>query len=292
VAALLSPVLRAWTLTLVVLATGELGDLGIARRYLDQSGEQLNGRRVWHMSDHYTWAAGRLALAEGDATRAITTLQATATAQLDTEALPYAVPVLADLAEAGLLAGRADVADQAAASAAATAQLIDRDHYRGLAALAAAAAALAHGDHLLATRQAQEALRLLGGSGHRLLEARAEALLGRALIGLDRDQAIQRLGYAADLFAACGARWRHQQTLMELQRLGKPGRRRAAATLGAESLTAREQEVVALAVQGLTARAIGQRLHIGERTVETHLAHVYAKLGVRSRWELARSLPP
>jgi predicted transposase YbfD/YdcC len=42
---------------------------------------------------------------------------------------------------------------------------------------------------------------------------------------------------------------------------------------------------------GLTAKAIGQRLHIGERTVETHLAHAYAKLGVRSRWELAR-LPP
>jgi hypothetical protein len=37
VAALLSPVLRAWTLTLVVLATAELGDLGTARRYLDLS---------------------------------------------------------------------------------------------------------------------------------------------------------------------------------------------------------------------------------------------------------------
>jgi len=292
VAALLSPVLRAWTLTLVVLATAELGDLGTARRYLDLSGEQLDGRRVWHMSDHYTWAAGRLALAEGDTTRAITTFQATATAQLNTDALPYAVPVLADLAEAGLLAGRADIADQAAASAAAAAQLIDRDHHQGLVALAAAAAALADGDHQQAAGQAQAALRLLGGSGHRLLEARAEALFGRALNGIDRDQAIQRLGHAADLFAACGARRRRQQALTELQRLGKPGQRRAAATLGAESLTAREQEVVALAVQGLTAKAIGERLHIGERTVETHLAHAYAKLGVRSRWELARSPPP
>jgi hypothetical protein len=43
-----------------------------------------------------------------------------------------------------------------------------------------------------------------------LLEARAEVLLGRALIGTDRDQAIQRLGHAADLFAASGARWRRQ----------------------------------------------------------------------------------
>jgi ATP/maltotriose-dependent transcriptional regulator MalT len=292
VAALLSPVLRAWTLTLMVLATAELGDLGAARRYLDQSGEQLGGRRIWHMSDQYTWAAGRLALAEGDTSRAITTLQATATAQLDTDALPYAIPVLADLAETAMLAGRADVADQAAASAAAAAQLIDRGHHQGLAALAAAAAALADGDRPRAIGQARAALRLFRGSGHRLLEARAELLLGRALVGMDRDQAIQRLGHAVDLFAGCGARWRHQQALIELQRLGKPGRRRAAATLGAESLTAREQEVVALAVEGLTAKAIGERLHIGERTVETHLAHAYAKLGVRSRWELARSLSP
>jgi ATP/maltotriose-dependent transcriptional regulator MalT len=291
VAALLSPVLRAWTLTLVVLATAELGDLGTAGRYLDLSGEQLGGRRIWHLSDHHTWAAGRLALAEGDATRAVTTLQATATAQLDTGAFPYAVPVLADLAEAAMLAGRADIAHQAATSAAAAAQLIDRDHHRGLAALAAAAAGLADGDQPQATRQAGEALGLLGGNGHRLLEARAGALLGRALIAADRDQAIQRLGRAADLFGACGAHWRRQQTLIELQRLGKPGRRAAAAALGPESLTDREHEVVALAVEGLTANAIGERLHISERTVETHLTHAYAKLGVRSRWELAR-LPP
>jgi len=152
-------------------------------------------------------------------------------------------------------------------------------------------AALAAGDHDLAAQHAQEALRLLGRHGHRLLEARASALLGRALIAADRSEAIQRLGHAADLFAACGARWRRQQTLMELQRLGKPGRRAAAAAFGAGSLTDREQQVVALAVEGLTAKAIGQRLHIGERTVETHLAHAYVKLGVRSRWELAR-LPP
>jgi ATP/maltotriose-dependent transcriptional regulator MalT len=288
VAALLSPVLRAWTLTLVVLAAAELGDLGTAHRYLDLSGEQLGGRRIWHLSDHHTWAAGRLALAEGDANRAIATLQMTATAQLDTGALPYAVPVLADLAEAAMLAGRADIAGQAATSAAAAAQLIDREYHRGLAALAAAAAALADGDHSRATRQAEEALDLLGGDGHRLLEARAGALLGRALTDADRDQAIERLGHAADLFAACGARWRRQQALMELQRLGKPGRRAAAAALGAESLTDREHEVVVLAAEGLTAKVIGDRLHISERTVETHLAHAYAKLGVRSRWELAR----
>lgn len=56
----------------------------------------------------------------------------------------------------------------------------------------------------------------------------------------------------------------------------------------ADALTRRERDVVQLAVQGLTAREIGSRLFIGDRTVETHLANAYGKLGVRSKVELAR----
>jgi DNA-binding CsgD family transcriptional regulator len=53
-------------------------------------------------------------------------------------------------------------------------------------------------------------------------------------------------------------------------------------------LTRRERDVVLLAVHGLTARRIGEQLFIGERTVETHLANAYGKLGVRTKVELAR----
>ena len=56
-------------------------------------------------------------------------------------------------------------------------------------------------------------------------------------------------------------------------------------------ITRREREVVSLAVRGMHAREIGTRLFIGERTVETHLAHAYSKLGVRSRVELLMRLP-
>jgi DNA-binding CsgD family transcriptional regulator len=45
---------------------------------------------------------------------------------------------------------------------------------------------------------------------------------------------------------------------------------------------------VRLAIEGHTAREIGARLHIGERTVETHLANAYVKLGVTSRFDLVR----
>jgi DNA-binding CsgD family transcriptional regulator len=54
------------------------------------------------------------------------------------------------------------------------------------------------------------------------------------------------------------------------------------------ALSRREGEVVTLALHGITAREIAQELGIGERTVETHLANAYAKLGVSSRLDLAR----
>jgi DNA-binding NarL/FixJ family response regulator len=56
-------------------------------------------------------------------------------------------------------------------------------------------------------------------------------------------------------------------------------------------LTAREREVAQLAAQGYTARQIGEQLHIGERTVETHVAHVCSKLGLKAKAELVRAGP-
>ena len=50
-----------------------------------------------------------------------------------------------------------------------------------------------------------------------------------------------------------------------------------------EQLTDRELDVLRLVADGLTNRAIGHRLHIGEATVRTHLVHAYAKLGVDDR---------
>lgn len=48
-------------------------------------------------------------------------------------------------------------------------------------------------------------------------------------------------------------------------------------------LTHREKEVLGVAAEGLTAREIATRLGIRERTVTTHLARIYGKLGVGSR---------
>lgn len=52
-----------------------------------------------------------------------------------------------------------------------------------------------------------------------------------------------------------------------------------------EPISEREREVLGYAAEGLTNRAIGRQLNISDRTVQGHLANIYAKLGVASRTE-------
>jgi len=53
-----------------------------------------------------------------------------------------------------------------------------------------------------------------------------------------------------------------------------------------QPLTKRERQVAELVAEGRSAREIARQLHIGRRTVETHVARAYAKLGITSRIEL------
>ena len=56
---------------------------------------------------------------------------------------------------------------------------------------------------------------------------------------------------------------------------------------GWDSLSPAEMRVVQLVTEGLTNPQIGERLFISRRTVQAHLSHIFAKLGVASRAELA-----
>jgi DNA-binding NarL/FixJ family response regulator len=55
-------------------------------------------------------------------------------------------------------------------------------------------------------------------------------------------------------------------------------------------LTPAERRVAELAADGLANKEIAQALFVSAKTVEGHLSHAYAKLGVRSRAQLARRL--
>ena len=68
-----------------------------------------------------------------------------------------------------------------------------------------------------------------------------------------------------------------------------PGRRgsRNRPASGWESLTATERAVSLLVAEGLTNGAVARQLYISPHTVNTHLRHVFAKLGVANRVALA-----
>jgi non-specific serine/threonine protein kinase len=66
-----------------------------------------------------------------------------------------------------------------------------------------------------------------------------------------------------------------------------PAQRAGDRGTGPFGLTPREEDVLRLLVRGASDRAIGEALFIGHRTVQTHVANIFAKLGVRSRTEAA-----
>jgi DNA-binding NarL/FixJ family response regulator len=57
---------------------------------------------------------------------------------------------------------------------------------------------------------------------------------------------------------------------------------------GADGLSMRETEVLRLIALGFTASEIADRLHLSQRTIETHRSQICRKLGLEKRWELVR----
>jgi DNA-binding CsgD family transcriptional regulator len=99
---------------------------------------------------------------------------------------------------------------------------------------------------------------------------------------------------AAEAFARAGDQRAATAALRRSNRLSEacegaatPGLIRG---VGAAPLSGREREVVMLAAQGMSSKDIADRLYLSVRTVNNHLQHAYAKLGVTSRAGLARAL--
>lgn len=91
------------------------------------------------------------------------------------------------------------------------------------------------------------------------------------------------LDEALAVFTTSGAKLFAEATQRELSRISG----RAASP---RRLTPSEHRVAALVAEGHTNRQVAAALFVSERTVEGHLSRVYAKLGVRSRSQLARRL--
>jgi DNA-binding CsgD family transcriptional regulator len=137
----------------------------------------------------------------------------------------------------------------------------------------------------------RDALERLGRTRVRPELARAHLLYGEWLRREGRrvDARVQ-LRTAHDLFTLIGMEAFSERTRMELLATGEKARKRTAQTR--DELTSQEHQIARLAGEGLSNAEIGARLFLSPRTVEWHLRKVFAKLGVRSRHELANALPP
>jgi len=133
----------------------------------------------------------------------------------------------------------------------------------------------------------RDAAETLSRSPSMLELARTLTEYGTALArGGQRASAREPLQQAMDLAARCGAQPLAGRAREELRAIGaRPRRERLT---GIESLTPGELGVARLAVQGLTNRQIAQALFVSTKTVGTHLGHIYDKLAVNNREDLAR----
>ena len=91
----------------------------------------------------------------------------------------------------------------------------------------------------------------------------------------------ETLAEALATFERLGARIWADRAVVELGQIG--GRAPAEG-----ALTPSEQRIAALVAEGRTNREVAAALFLSDRTVESHLTHVYRKLGIRTRAELAR----
>jgi DNA-binding NarL/FixJ family response regulator len=103
-----------------------------------------------------------------------------------------------------------------------------------------------------------------------------------------RGEARARLLSALDLAHRCGAVPLAERARQELIAAGSRPRR--ASVTGVDSLTATERRVADLAAEGLANRQIAQHLFVTLPTIETHMRHVFQKLGISSRTQLAEHL--
>jgi DNA-binding CsgD family transcriptional regulator len=114
--------------------------------------------------------------------------------------------------------------------------------------------------------------------------------LGAELTTTDREDAVDVFGRCLVLYTELGATWDARRVRSSLRELGVRRRLVAAEpeTNGWAALTTSELAVAQLVAEGLTNREVAERLFVSPHTVSSHLRHVFSKLGITSRVELAR----
>jgi DNA-binding CsgD family transcriptional regulator len=237
---------------------------------------------------HDIWARaalGELELGLGDAALAAEHFERQGELLHDLRITDVDLSPAAELVEAYMKLGRAaeaePVAEQLSAAAAAKGQpwsLARAERCRGL--VAADADATAHFEQALRhheqTPDAFEAARTRLAYGERLRRARR------------RVDAREHLRAALQTFERLDARPWAERARRELAATGETVRRRDPSTV--DALTPQELQIALLLGSGKTTRETAAALFLSPKTVEYHLRHVYQKLAIHSRDELAQAV--
>ncbi|KUH70105.1 transcriptional regulator [Mycolicibacterium novocastrense] len=289
------------------------GKASAARAKAEQAREVSIAMGGFHEDLLHTTSA-LAALAAGDADAAKAACEA-AVALVSPDRIPYMrslIPMTLGLLSCGELAAARKWADETIT--------LTVGNYRQNAIVARAHVALAQGETDQAERDGHAALALAADTGSfvnvpEALEALGRcavhdgnhrhaarlfgaATAGRSAMGVAR-WPVYAIGYD-DAVALCrealgegvfntiwaeGSAMSTEEAIAYAQR-GRGERKRP--TSGWESLTPTERDVVRHAVDGFGNKDIAERMFISPRTVQTHLTHVYAKLGFTSRIQLIR----
>jgi len=172
-------------------------------------------------------------------------------------------------------AGDVEAARVAADELAIIAANLNQPFLQALAAHMSGVVLLAEGDALAALVSLRRAWTVW-----REIEALHEAARARVVIALacralgDADGAEMELDAARQVFAALGA----APDLMWADSMSTSDRRTVP-----DGLTTRELEVLTLVAKAMTNRQIANQLFISEKTVASHLSHIFTKLGLSSR---------
>jgi DNA-binding NarL/FixJ family response regulator len=284
----------AWNLFSRALAATAAGDVETALACAEESVEALRGT---DRSLPAMWAGFALAAALCEAgspePAADALLEAGGGAALPLVPAAWRTTGFELLTRCRIASGDRVTATAAAASAR---ELAEAQGLRMAAAMgdrAAAAVALDAGEPDVAASLALRSARAADEVGAVVEAASSRMLAGCALAAQGQtERAAAELERAAAAFDGCGARARRDRAERELGKLGRrPHRRTRPGRVdgtGIDVLSERELEVARLLVDRRTNSQIAAELFLSPKTVETHIRHLFEKLAVSSRVEVAR----
>ena len=236
---------------------------------------------------HAAWLLALQAMADGDCEGARAWLCALGAEQRKS-ILPRLAMDVTDEIQLVRIAIAADDSELAQSGLAAAERREERNpDVATIAATAAHVRGLLGGD----VQELESAVELFRDSPRRLASSAALEDLGIAQLDRGaRDLAIDALGEALEHYAGAGATRDAARLRGRLRDLGV--RRRLVSTGRPDTswtaLTESELAVVRLVAEGLTNRDTAERLFVSPHTVDSHLRHVFTKLGIKSRVELTR----